>query len=214
MKTHSPSNQLLAAFCSQFAAKAPSNRLPPLSTAMKSPAPRRSRTHTRRTTAVLSATGSAGFSIIQVMMSMAIGSIVIAASIPKVKKAEASSRATVVASDLRTFVTAFETYAQEKGGWPAEVAAGEMPSEMADRLRTTGWQKVTPMGGQYNWESNQMHGGVRYKAALSISETAIAPLEVNEDVLLEIDRLIDDGNLATGNFRTGVNNDPLFIIQQ
>jgi hypothetical protein len=39
-------------------------------------------------------------------------------------------------------------------------------------------------------------------------------LEVNADTLLALDRLIDDGNLATGSFRTGVNNDPLYIILQ
>lgn len=147
-------------------------------------------------------------------MSMAIGSIVIAAAIPKVKKSELESRATIVVSDFRTFAAAFEGYAQEKGGWPAESSAGEMPAEMAERLNVTGWMRVTPLGGQYNWENDQLHGGVRYRAALSISETASSPLEVNEDMLLMIDRLMDDGNLSTGNFRTGVNHDALFIIQQ
>jgi hypothetical protein len=150
----------------------------------------------------------------QVMMSMAIGSIVITAAIPKVKQAEQESRATIIVSDLRTFVTAFEAYAQEKGTWPAETAAGVMPTEMADRLGTTGWLRLTPLGGQYNWENNQLHGGVRYRAAISVSETAAAPLVVNSEMLLAIDRIIDDGNLATGSFRTGVNNDALYIILQ
>jgi len=157
---------------------------------------------------------SRGFSLIEIMMALAIGSIAIAVAIPKVKKAEASSRATIVVSDLRTFAAAFEAYAQERGGWPVEVAAGVMPTEMADRLGSTGWLRVTPLGGQYNWESDQLHGGTRYRAAICISETATAPLVVNEELWLEMDRLIDDGNLATGNFRTGVNNDPLYIIQQ
>jgi hypothetical protein len=141
-------------------------------------------------------------------------SLVASVAIPRIKKYQLSSRATVIVSDFRTFTTAFETYAQEKGGWPAEVEAGVMPSEMADRLRSADWLRVTPMGGHYNWENGQTHGGVKYRAALSISETNAAPLEVNEDLLQEIDRLCDDGNLATGNFRTGVNNDPLFIILQ
>ena len=33
-------------------------------------------------------------------------------------------------------------------------------------------------------------------------------------MLLAIDKLIDDGNLSTGIFRTGVNHDGLYIIQQ
>jgi type II secretory pathway pseudopilin PulG len=155
-----------------------------------------------------------GFSLVQVMLSMAIGSIVISAAVPKVKKAELESRATIVVSDLRTFSAAFEAYAQERGGWPGEVNAGVMPPEMAERLGPTGWLRPSPLGGQYNWEANQMHGGVRYRAALSISATEKADLVVNEELLLAIDRILDDGNLATGNFRTGVNHDPLYLIQQ
>lgn len=155
-----------------------------------------------------------GFSLIEVMIGITIASIVIAAAIPKVKKAESESRATIIVSDLRTYAAAFDAYAQEKGAWPAETAAGVLPPEMTDRLGATGWLRVTPMGGQYNWEYNQLHGGVRYRAALSISETSSAPLEVNAEMLQAIDRLIDDGNLSTGNFRTGVNNDPLYIILQ
>lgn len=148
------------------------------------------------------------------MVSLSIGSIVMSFAVPKVKQAERQSRSTIIIADLRTFVTAFEGYAQEGRGWPAESAAGEMPSEMADRLGPTGWLRPTPIGGQYNWENNQMHGGVRYRAAISISDTSLSPLPVNEEVLTEIDRLMDDGNLETGSFRIGVNNDPLYIILQ
>jgi prepilin-type N-terminal cleavage/methylation domain-containing protein len=180
-------------------------RLNPIQSAVARPSVRRGLRSPRR---------SRGFSLIEIMMALAIGSIAIAVAIPKVKKAEASSRATIVVADLRTFAAAFEAYAQEHGSWPAEVAAGVMPTEMSDRLGSTGWLRVTPLGGQYNWEADQMHGGVRYRAAICISETASAPLVVNEELWLEMDRLIDDGNLSTGNFRTGVNNDPLYIIQQ
>ncbi len=145
---------------------------------------------------------------------MSIGSIVMSFAVPKVKQAERQSRSTIIVADLRTFATAFEGYAQERGGWPAESAAGVMPPEMAERLGPTGWLRVTPIGGQYNWESNQMHSSVRYRAAISISATTLGPLPVNEEVLLEIDRLMDDGNLESGLFRIGVNNDPLYIIQQ
>lgn len=146
-------------------------------------------------------------------MSMAIGSMVLMVAVPKVKQAERQSRATIIIADLRTFASAFEGYAQEKGTWPEETEAGAIPAEMAGRLGSTGWARLTPIGGQYNWESNQTHGGIRYRAAISISETTLSPLPLNEDLLKEIDRLMDDGNLSTGHFRTGVNNDPLYIIQ-
>lgn len=157
---------------------------------------------------------NAAFTIMQVMVSMSVGSIVMSFAVPKVKESERISRATIIVADLRTFASAFEAYAQEQGGWPEEVEAMVVPPEMAQRLGATAWVRPTPIGGSYNWESAQTHGGVQYRAAISITETAESPLPVNEELLLDIDRLMDDGNLNTGQFRTGVNYDPLFIIQQ
>lgn len=148
------------------------------------------------------------------MVALAIVSILISLAIPQVKQYQVKATAAVVASDLRTFATAFEAYAQEKGSFPPEANAGVLPPEMADRLSSTGWLRPTPIGGQYNWENGQMHGGARYRAAISISETETSPLEVHAERLLAIDRLMDDGNLSTGNFRTGVNNDALYVILQ
>ena len=157
---------------------------------------------------------AAGFSLVEIMVVVTIISLLASAAVPSVKRYQLASTAAVIAADLRTFETAFATYAQEKGGWPAETAAGAMPPEMADRLGSSGWLRPTPIGGQYNWENGQKHGGVRYQAALSISATVAAPLLVNAEMLLAIDKLLDDGNLSTGSFRTGVNNDPLYIILQ
>ncbi len=156
----------------------------------------------------------AGFNLIQLMLSLAIGSIVVSVAVPKVKQSERISRSTIIVADLRTFASAFEAYAQERGGWPDEQTAGKMPPEMNERLGSTSWLRTTPIGGQYNWDFNQLHAGTRYKAVISISETDTAPFPVNEEVLTEIDKLLDDGNLSTGNFRIGVNNDPIFILQQ
>lgn len=154
------------------------------------------------------------FTIVQVLVSMSVGSIVLAVCVPKVKKSELQSRATIIVSDIRTFTSAFEGYAQEKGAWPPEADPGTMPPAMADRLGSTAWLRATPIGGQYNWDSDQLHGGTRYRAVISISETGASPLPLNEEMLKEIDRLMDDGNLDTGHFRTGVNFDPIYIVQQ
>lgn len=157
---------------------------------------------------------SGGFSLVEIMIVVTIISLLGTLAVPYAKRYQLASRATVVASDLRTFAAAFDAYAHESGGFPAESGPGEMPTGMAERLGTTAWLRPSPIGGQYNWENNQMHGGVRYKAAICISESSTVPLEVNGDLLQAIDKIIDDGDLSTGSFRTGVNNDALFIIQQ
>ncbi len=154
------------------------------------------------------------FTIIQTLMSMTVVSVTIAVAVPKVKQSEVQSRATIIVADLRTFASAFEGYAQEHGSWPAETREGVLPEEMAQRIPPTAWARIAPMGGRYNWDNDQLHNGTRIRAAITITGTEDAPLPISEETLLEIDRLMDDGNLSTGSFRTGVNYDPLYIIQQ
>jgi hypothetical protein len=57
-----------------------------------------------------------------------------------------------------------------------------------------------------------MHAGTRFKAAIAISNTAAAPFVMDLDLMEAIDRIIDDGNLSTGNFRIGADDEPVYII--
>jgi type II secretory pathway pseudopilin PulG len=156
---------------------------------------------------------AAAFTLVEIMMSIMILSISIAVLIPRLTSTKRQAMATAVSNDLRTFAAAFDAYAQEKGAWPAEVDAGVLPPEMTDRLNNTAWLRVTPIGGQYNWDYNQMHYGVRYKAVIQISTTASAPLAQDLDLWDAIDKVIDgNADLTSGNFRLGTNDEPIFII--
>lgn len=145
-------------------------------------------------------------------MSLGILSITIAAVVPRLTSTKRQAIATAIGNDLRTFAAAFDAYAQEKGAYPAEVEAGVLPPEMADRLNNTAWLRTTPIGGKYNWDSNQQHYGTRYRAVIQISGTDDAPLPEDVDLWETIDKVIDDGNLSTGHFRLGADNQPIFIV--
>ena len=123
------------------------------------------------------------------------------------------TKTAMIFSDFRTFAAAFDTYAQEFGVFPPEAAAGVMPTGMSDRLNGTAWMRQTPMGGRYNWENNQLHFGVRYRAAIAISATGASPLPLDVAQLIDMDRTNDDGNLLGGSFRIGSSLNPLFIVQ-
>jgi prepilin-type N-terminal cleavage/methylation domain-containing protein len=155
---------------------------------------------------------AAAFTLVEVMVTVTLISLLAAASVPALKAVQRRTIATAIGNDLRTFAAAFDTYAHETGGWPAEIAAGVFPPEMANRLNSTAWLRPTPFGGQYNWDNNQMHSGTRYKGAIAISDTAAAPITQDVDLLEAIDRIVDDGNLATGNFRIGADDEPVFIV--
>ncbi|MES1194629.1 MAG: hypothetical protein ABUL65_01960, partial [Opitutus sp.] len=70
----------------------------------------------------------------------------------------------------------------------------------------------------FNWDFNQVHpGGTspggRWRAAIGISDSPTSPVILDQDLLLEIDRELDDGDLTTGSFRLGGDGGPLFILE-
>lgn len=136
-----------------------------------------------------------------------------AMALPASKRANQSARASTVANDLRVFATAFTTQAHQAGAYPPEVAVGVVPPLMVGALGDSAWLRRTPIGGLYNWDYNCNHAGVVYRAAIAISRSGTNLVTTDNALLLAVDRRIDDGNLATGNFRLGVNNDPVYIIE-
>jgi prepilin-type N-terminal cleavage/methylation domain-containing protein len=159
-----------------------------------------------------SARKSRAFTLVELMVTVTIISLLAAAAVPAFIKVKQRSIATAIANDFRVFATALDTYSHETGRWPAEVDAGVLPPEMASRITAVAWQRPTPLGGQYNWDFNQMHQGTAYRAAIAISSTSSSPVIQDMDLFESLDRVVDDGNLATGNFRLGADDEPVFIV--
>jgi prepilin-type N-terminal cleavage/methylation domain-containing protein len=152
------------------------------------------------------------FTLVELMVSVTIISLLVAAAVPAVINVKRRSIATAIGNDFRVFAAALDTYSHETGNWPAEVDAGVLPPEMNTRFNTTAWERPTPLGGRYNWDNNQTHQGSRIRAAIAISSTSASPVIQDMDLFETLDRVIDDGNLATGNFRLGADDEPVFIV--
>ena len=154
----------------------------------------------------------AAFSLTEVMVVITIISLLAALGMPTLKSVKRRSVATALANDLRTFAAAFDAHVHEMGAWPVEADAGLIPPEAASRINSGAWLRPTALGGQYNWDNNQMHAGTRFRAAIAISSTSVSAVVPDLDLLEAVDRIIDDGNLATGNFRLGADDEPVFVI--
>ena len=160
-----------------------------------------------------SSPGRGGFALVELMVVVTIISLLAMVALPALARVQRRTKSTAVMNDFRVFASAFDNYAQELGRWPPETGPGILPSGMRTRLKAAAWTRTTPMGGKYNWEYNQLHRGIRYRAAITIKATAAASLSVDWNQLADLDRAFDDGNLLTGNFQIGTGNVPLFIIQ-
>ena len=170
---------------------------------------------TRQTGLFSGPTGSIrAFTLVEILVVVVIISLLAMLAIPAVQLVQRRAKSSAIQNDFRVFATAFETYAHETGSFPAESAAGVIPTGMETALQSDAWLRITPIGGHYNWENNQLHGGVHYKAAIAITGTADAPLPLDVNQLLDIDKAIDDGNLYTGNFFLGAGLNPVFVIEK
>ena len=159
------------------------------------------------------------FSLVELMIAVLIISLLFLMAVPAYQRIQRKARATTIANDLRVFGAAFQAYAHEKGTWPPEAAAGVIPTGITTQdIQTNKWTVMTPMGGKFDWEYNQVHpGGTspggKWHAAIAITSTSDAPLILDADLMEEIDETLDDGDLTTGNFRKGFGDCPIFILE-
>lgn len=133
-----------------------------------------------------------GFTLVEIMIVVTIIGLLAALAIPAFARIQLRSRASALANDLRVGQAAFETYALENGGWPPDGAAG-VPPEMAGYLSMEKFNGPTPFGGNYDWDFEQFG----FTAGLSVYNP-----DADLDTMGRVDAMIDDGNLATGNFRS------------
>ncbi len=158
----------------------------------------------------------AGFSLVEVMVVVLVISMLAMIAVPTFAKIKRKAKTAALLNDFRVFAAAFESYAQETGDFPAESAAGVFPAGMDKRINKTQWLRTTPMGGQYDWESNQTHFGVKYRAAIAIKGTATAPLTLDINQLTDLEEALDGSNInwLGGTFHIGTGLVPLYVIQQ
>lgn len=158
-------------------------------------------------------------SLVELLTVVLIISILFVMAVPTYQQIQRKARATTLINDFRVFGAVFQAYAHERGTWPAETAAGVVPAGIDNEdIPLEVWTRATVIGGKFDWENNQVHpGGTspggRWRAALAINTTGDSSLIVDADLYEVIDEALDDGDLATGNFRLGFGDCPIFILE-
>lgn len=136
---------------------------------------------------------SDGFTLIEMMVVVAVIGLLTAIAIPTFVHARENSRNSVYAANVRTAAAAFVHYATDNKSYPPSAGAGSVPVGMETYLTSFRWTAETPIGGNWTWDCD-MNG---YKAGIAVNGPTVPVAQIQD-----IDRIIDDGDLTTGQFRT------------
>ena len=133
-----------------------------------------------------------GFTLVEIMIVVAIIGLLAAIGVPKMVKAGRDTRKARFAREIQAAGHAFVQYAFEHANYPADKTPSQMPEGMAEYLHGFPWSEDTVIGGQWDWDA----GVFGVTAGVSVK----SPNWGNEQ-MQEIDAMIDDGNLGSGQFR-------------
>jgi prepilin-type N-terminal cleavage/methylation domain-containing protein len=139
---------------------------------------------------------TAGFTLVEIMIVVAIIGLLAALALPAFAKARRKSMVTAFVEDARILTGAIQIWAQNNGGLPGNGPTGGLPVGMTDDdFKGVPWSKPTPLGGRWDFDSGSPCNGCN--GAL----TVITPTDANDPTWQEVDAMLDDGDLMTGNFR-------------
>jgi type II secretory pathway pseudopilin PulG len=163
-----------------------------------------------------------GFTLLEAGLVLLVIALAGYIALAEVRKFQHRAQRDQFIAELRSLATGFETFRAQRGEWPAATNPEvRIPRGMESALANTPWLVGPPFGGSYEWlppattkaddkdsAKNPAPGGMIAITAFSPGP----PLALTDDDLRYIDSKLDDGNLATGRFRTGFNRWPIYFV--
>lgn len=134
------------------------------------------------------------FTLVEIAVVVLIIGVLTAMTLPAYRRINLKSKATAVQKDLRTFADAFVSNNLQNSRWATDTGTpGQIPPEVAQQITAT-FTKPSPIGGMYVWISNST-----FKGAIGVTTDGASALTDDIDQLEMVDRMLDDGNLGSGN---------------
>lgn len=134
-----------------------------------------------------------GFTLVEIMIVVAIIALLAVLALPSFLRARQRSRDAKFMNAVRIATDAFQMYAAEHNAYPADEQPGVVPPGMEGYFGTKlRWSSPTPIGGTWDWDVGVL--GIKY--GVSVDSPA-----ASDEEMQTIDAAIDDGNVASGSFQ-------------
>jgi type II secretory pathway pseudopilin PulG len=127
------------------------------------------------------------------MIVVVIIGLLAAMAIPAYQRVRTTVNANLIANDFRIFSDTFVRYAMETGEWPEDGNSNVLPASVLPYFEGSTWSETAPNGGFWDWELNR-HSVI---ASVGLTEGGGG---MDEAVFEKVDEILDDGNLASGDF--------------
>lgn len=167
--------------------------------------------------------GQRGFTLLDVGLGVLSLALAAALAITSSARRQQAARCVQLSEEITAFAKNFAQVTSDRQTRPpSSLGDNSIPAGMESVLRDTRWTAETPVGGHYRWneiypEPKDKEKSIPANSVVgSIMVTAFSPdtpLALTPDDLHRIDVIIDDGNLATGDFRAGFNGWPMLYVR-
>ncbi len=138
-----------------------------------------------------------GFSLIELMVVVTTIGILALLGIPGIRIAAERTEATAAANDIRVFTEAVEFFSTAEGSYPGSMTYTRMPDEISSYLPAL-WKN-----GTYSWF---------YVSNPGLTYVYVYNLNFTTEQAVRLDKIIDDGNIATGEVRMAYNGSGLIYL--